>query len=1827
MSFIINQIDNVNEIDKYMSSDTALMVSKSFGRSFGNPEDYVELHVYSPNNDILYSDYSFKGYSVPTTLQGSSKFSILSFSPAGDLNNLGYGVGSFNVQYNILKNKIQRSANPTFFISEISQDRTEIRVLTNILSDVDIESSTIEFISEIQSSTYYKDFLLNFGKNNLYTAVNISLDKNTSPYSILIKLYQPLPSVVNINDSFWFVEELSNSYSYSVQLNPDPVTGSPIYIGPPNFDIDIDNRSIKSSDYSNYKELLSNSDTSVYHLILNKLQQNNVTLNIDYSNFSNFIHFSSAKQRLLNFKYKVEQIESYNRQISLLNSTFITPSVSSSICLLNNNVSDIIKKFDGYDHYLYFSSESNAWPKNNPIPPYTLFSPTSSIVKNWLGNDDTINGDFSGQLSSASIYDSDNYNNLLYAIPEFIRIDSANKSYETFVEMIGQHFDYIWTYIKAIGDIYKANNSLSKGISKDLVYYILKNFGIKLYNSIDNQDLFQYLTGVTNSGSYVYPTDGVETLVTASQFTTSGKDYVEELFKRIYHNIPYLVKSKGTDNSIRALSSIFGIPSTILRFNEYGGMDKNNSTIQYSYDRYSYSLVTDGSGSVRVPWDQLSINAYTNQPASFANTIEFRFRPFYKNLKVDESGHILIDDNGFLIDVDGFRINLSEESFATQSLLEIGDNVNSPNLKVALEYSSSNNIPYGNIKLYLKGPSGYSVSNNISLPIFYTGSIGETSWWNVMLRRRNPSFSLENDLIDYDIEFVTDNDLSLINVGTFDSSGSNDQYYDIFVKNGINGNIGHQGSSSIYVSGSSSSSFNSSWDTSATVYLGGYSGNTFIGDLQELRFWNYPLNQYRFNYHVLNPSSIEGVNSGSSYNNLAGWFPLGNDLITYNHYLTSSVVSVHPNQQAIFPTASFIGFSDYVNYMPGVETYYANAPIAGYLSPVTDKIRIDRNNITSSILSPYVRTDINNKYFTKDIHIINSAFSPINEIDRDIINSLGSTFNIDNYIGDPGEQISDNYSDLSNLRQLYFQKYLNKYNLKDYIRLIKFFDNALFKMIEDFVAARSDIQTGLSIRPTLLERNKIPRKATQVIDISHYTSSIGNIHVNGSSIYKSGYNDGRDFFNGELSGSRINVDELFNGRNYNPYIYNKGANSLFKGSIFDIYENNVSQNITSSTIKKIDQNGKLLVPIQLQDYYYTYKRHIIPRYLGSKSISKVINFYTSASYSGSTLIWSGDKSYGKTAAVDINPKKFAWIKRIPSSSINFYDKTAVLLKYLINESGSLTELSRHNYNIFDVQNMFKSGDPVVVSLSDLLHPSNQTTLDGNKNIFEGGFSYWPIIYRETAEQLHFRYLTSIISSASISLTATQNNIWKYNTKRNDVGPDAKKNLDDDTADGIYALIYGNQTLSQGTYALQHVFPFSSWSYADESGLKEVGSVTFQSGSGDIFHFPSLPFTTGIVGDADQFVYPINNFYYNLSDQVSTNDSFSHYVKLNDGSYAYKAPRSSIYNINVKIPVNVSINDVGASGGTILKLLAVIERNTGSNAEGNWEYLDSGKFTHVEASTVMNTQYAWNNNKSLIFLDFDTWKGGNTDYPIKVLSEINSNVSLNANDYLRVNFFIIRLKNFLPNGDIGYAKLSFENRFSNPIYSNVHAGTMTITDTINQTTVVTSDGYYIDNSVFSITGSNNNIIEFTDSASLLYGNVIFDQAAISSSTSLLYSPIDYPFTFEEGDVVRLSSFYTNNAVYYRVNQVIPPITGSGNTVIRDLQLVLDKPVQSAGIISSNFVIFRRLPDETSVILNFSKNLGEVSQATLIPIDLDLGVKSNLANIITQVGPDIASLNTN
>ena len=190
-----------------------------------------------------------------------------------------------------------------------------------------------------------------------------------------------------------------------------------------------------------------------------------------------------------------------------------------------------------------------------------------------------------------------------------------------------------------------------------------------------------------------------------------------------------------------------------------------------------------------------------------------------------------------------------------------------------------------------------------------------------------------------------------------------------------------------------------------------------------------------------------------------------------------------------------------MTFYPQTGYYYYDQPAVGIKNRVSEKIRVAEEVLpTGDTLSAY--RSIQQIYpqsesYTRDVNYVEVAFSPQNEINDDINSSMGY-FNIGDYIGDPAQfaQSGSSYPPLDKLRDTYFEKYYKNYNWTDYIRLIRYFDNSLFKMIKDFIPARTSLASGVVIKQHLLERNKVT--PPQVETSQHvYSGSIESGFISG----------------------------------------------------------------------------------------------------------------------------------------------------------------------------------------------------------------------------------------------------------------------------------------------------------------------------------------------------------------------------------------------------------------------------------------------------------------------------------------------------------------------------------------------------------------------------------------------------------------------------------------------------------------------------------------------------------------------------------------------------------
>ena len=604
--------ENIPGFEQYSQNDRELINSFEVNNVFDPGKNYMELHIYSLSDELLESDTEYTNYTQLGNAQsaGSSGASILTVDPIYDSRIYGYDLGGVKLLYHFLNDLYTVDKTTTeFFIESISTDRTEVRLLPVTLKDSDVVKFTAGVKNKIQAQSYFDGFRLNFKNNDLFIAVNIDTVDLNQGKAVVAKLYEPLPDSYSEKSRLNIVDIVSDSAAYEVESEITMEEVKQPTLRPANFNLEISDESVVPTGYLDYDDLFSypvnNANSEIYSLFNEK----GIDVSIDFTDYSDFVHFSSAEERLNNFKYKIDLLTNYSASLSSINTT--TTGIAGSRTYFENLMSGIVSNFDHYERFLYYESGSSSWPKSNTTRPYENIP---SIIPNTYTPDPTVSAWYSAQLTQAIAFDRTNGNSLVNAIPSYLKDDDSNTSYLTFIYMVGQHFDNLWTFAKAVTDKYDADNRMNHGISKDLVGEALKNFGVKLYTSNKSiEDLFGSLIGQSYQSGSEYITDYIVASPTGSNTLiepTGFDNYQKEIQKRIYHNLPLLLKSKGTERGLRALINCFGIPSDTLQIKYYGGRNAGNTPFFGDYSYYTSSLDKvrlDNTGSI-IPKDTLSGN-------------------------------------------------------------------------------------------------------------------------------------------------------------------------------------------------------------------------------------------------------------------------------------------------------------------------------------------------------------------------------------------------------------------------------------------------------------------------------------------------------------------------------------------------------------------------------------------------------------------------------------------------------------------------------------------------------------------------------------------------------------------------------------------------------------------------------------------------------------------------------------------------------------------------------------------------------------------------------------------------------------------------------------------------------------------------------------------------------------------------------------------------------------------------------------------------------------------------------------------------------------------
>ena len=576
----------------------------------------VEFHVYSGETWITGNHNTISLLQTPRFRESVTNKEIrFPYTPYvldlhKQIDDLKLNGGTYKIAVNFFENLIGDYNEQYLRIDEISPDRTELRLkLINRKAPQLLQvNNYIQNVRQTSNTVRYHDYLLNFSRNQCVLFVNSVVVDDF----LYVKLYEPLPDSIQEDFKCWVVKQLKPTYIDNINIEPI-IQEQPVNVlSGPNWQANYSYNTSTETGLKNWSDLLGSS-TSTSQQLVDRFFSGSLSgmqLNINYSDFNNFIFYSSATERLVNFKYKLQLIEYYNSQSIALNDISGSNATTNSQDYTNLKTS-LIGGFDNFEQYLYYESSSKLTtydipvidanvatvtgsyiqpiPKSNSTVPYAIYSISSSQFETW----------FNGVYESASIYDISNNNSLIRTVPEHIQLQNDSVELTTFVNMLGHHYDILYTYINHMSSINKREENPKLGMPNELLYSVAKQFGWTLTNGAQGQDLWQYALGINEQG---IPITGSNSIGDPS---VSGEKSMYTIWRRIVNNLPLLLKSKGTKRSVQALLSCYGIPQSMISINEYGGPRLERAPVyeKLNFD-YSLDLINNSAGTVTIDYNQ-----------------------------------------------------------------------------------------------------------------------------------------------------------------------------------------------------------------------------------------------------------------------------------------------------------------------------------------------------------------------------------------------------------------------------------------------------------------------------------------------------------------------------------------------------------------------------------------------------------------------------------------------------------------------------------------------------------------------------------------------------------------------------------------------------------------------------------------------------------------------------------------------------------------------------------------------------------------------------------------------------------------------------------------------------------------------------------------------------------------------------------------------------------------------------------------------------------------------------------------------------------------------
>jgi hypothetical protein len=697
----------------------------------------------------------------------------------------------------------------------------------------------------------------------------------------------------------------------------------------------------------------------------------------------------------------------------------------------------------------------------NALPFSHLYSTGSSDWTNW----------YDGLYTSASNYDDDNIHSLQNNLPKILKESTDSADLQKFLNLLGEHYDLIRNYIDNYSTFYNRKYKSSESVPNNLLPIFANNLGWELINPFTGSLAGYYETVATDSNQPI-------------------QDITNNTWRKVLNNLVYIYKTKGTQESIKALLNTYGYPTDVVKIKEFGTstVHQNPSTItndetlllqglRGSVDNVSFIKEKRPFGSINLNGDkQLNFDWWTN--SANGESIEF--------------------------------VLASQPTLNNQVLLESSGSGSEILWDLSLITSASSNS-VGSLKFRLNTSltGSLAITNNAISMSTSDLSIKSGNFWNVMIQRTSASlnsnvsqsYKLYVGLQDEDkitkFEVVSMSSANNITNVNFMSGSS----LDITSSNAVSGNL--------------------------------VVGRTLSGSISEFRVWDETLSASKFKQHILNKMGVVGNTISSSRESIIYRYRLNEN---HRRNQTITLQDANPNYNGDYSrNVSLTNYGGLYNtslidvYKFSIRGDYSEQENSNkvLIHPVENFVE-NLNPHKSSVIP--LENDIQDSQKRKKSLLVDISRSPIDKIDEYIINQL-SDYDVSDKFADPRDMYEDTYNDLEVFRGEVLKGV--SVNLNKYVSSQeKFFSYGIVESMGQLLPARTVVgSSGIVIRQDILKRNKIKQFAMSVYDgtaAGFFQGSFGGLNEISfdlsNSSYQSSYKGDLDFMSYiQSSGSYYNV--------------------------------------------------------------------------------------------------------------------------------------------------------------------------------------------------------------------------------------------------------------------------------------------------------------------------------------------------------------------------------------------------------------------------------------------------------------------------------------------------------------------------------------------------------------------------------------------------------------------------------------------------------------------------------------------------------------------------------